>query len=693
MNDVNEENKSLDDYINEFKGVISNPDSVDIQQLQNMMQNVYKVGNTINSGNDVEKAKEFSDIVDSLNSIMREKRQKAINATIEKTNEVKENNSDSSSVSKEFSPQKVNMNEPEPLPKQVDITPPSSKEAEIASEAEAKSAISSSEIVHEDDLPKDMKPSRKEWVEFKVIPAPVFENSPEQPKPSTEQNHSDIEKHEEATEKTDKPTEQSQSTKEEIAIETPDTVENIIVSNTDDKTEDKKDESEDVLSDFDDILTVKPFDGDDDLDDIVLEDAPESKEDDTSNNEEFSVETKEDKAKEEEERIKKIEDEYSSIPEDLEIHSIKQVSRVKVSDTLKALTKLNTDNIRLEKLEMYDFDANDENIRRGYLKTRNDMIASPKVSRVSLLMSGHYEEISAYGNYDLTSVQRVIYNNSSNFYERERILYESIYGHVQYVSYSKTKPDFDTWAKNIMYPDIASLFYGVYDANSVGDNNYNFDCPFCYNEVSIARKNKDLTVAVPKELTADKLDKFITTKDVFGLDTVEISKWAKTATVRKKLSKTNIIVDYGIPTLYDYLTMLGTFNRINARDMRNEFDMSIIEGFNVDESNENDFMRMMGYLYIKDIGTPVRVGDTNKFRYIRLKSKADIIEYVNSLNIDDYNELFKGKDVTDIMVKSATRYYLKDCQCPNCKRNIKFVAINPKQIFFFKIGEERNRMS
>ena len=64
---------------------------------------------------------------------------------------------------------------------------------------------------------------------------------------------------------------------------------------------------------------------------------------------------------------------------------------------------------------------------------------------------------------------------------------------------------------------------------------------------------------------------------------------------------------------------------------------------------------------------------------------------LNPYDEDDYSELLRGKEVRDLITKTATRYYLQDCVCSSCSHNIKYVSINPKQIFFFKIGEGRNK--
>lgn len=659
-------NSELDSMLKELHNTLENSEELDYSDIMNEMAVAYKAISIANDESNADAARELQGYLKKFNELAKTKKP-------------------------EVKPKKTPV---QPAPK-VEVAEPPKEEKKIpepvrtsdqdvpnVAEAEVKEAVNSKENTKEEvyaEFEKALAEQKEEPVqeakpirdpipaplaEPKEIPAPVIETPPVK------------------TEEPVKPAEPEK--KEDIVLDTPTVEENIIVSNSEDKPQELTAEEKKQQEDYQkivDMLTPKPFDGDDDIDSV--EEQKEEVKEETP-----AIATKEDV---DAEKIKAIEEEYSKVPDDVELYNVKSISRKKVSDTLKALSRLNTKNVNIQKLEMFDLDTADTNIRRDYLKTRNDMISAPRISRVALLMSGHYEEISAYGNYDLISVERTLYNDQASFVDRERTLYESIYEHVKYVSYASEKPDFDTWAKNIMYPDISSLFFGVYDANSVGDNHYLFDCPFCSKEVSITTPNKNLLVGVPKELTKDKLEKFITNKDIMKLDSTDIAKWAKSSVVRKMLPETSIIVDFAVPTLYDYLVTITTLDRINNRDMEGKLNLSIIDEFSDTENDIEDFNRIMAYLYIKDIGIPARMEGTNKFRYIKLSSKADIIEHINGLDEGDYSELLKGEDVRNLIVKTATRYYLHDCKCNNCGRNVKYVSINPKQIFFFKIGEGRNK--
>ena len=632
------EENNLETLVKELKNVVENSESLTYDEAMKEISVAYRAAGIAATESKADVAEEIKGYLKKLNEIAESKKEQKVKTTTLKDMKKESNVPEVKSAESVMD-----------VPPTVEVGSYTEKELEFKKEE------------------KVIPPPKTEETEVEIKPAP---------KKKAEESVINI------------PKEVPISSKPKIEIEEPEKIsENIIVQPTDHESEEKEEKTEeqkpDIFEEIEDIFTPKPFDGDDD--DLFI--------DDNSPKQKLEAQTKEEV---EAARLAKVEEEYSTLPEDVNIMNVKTISRKKVSQTLKDLANLDTSGLDVQKLEMFDFDVNDQSIRRDYLKTRNDMISAPKISRIALLMSGHYQEISAYGNFDLISVERNLYSQQLSYPDKERLLLESIYAHVNYVSYSKEKPDFDTWLKNIYYPDYKSLFFGVYDANSVGANHYLFDCPYCGEEVSINRKNAELTVGVPKELSKDELEAFITNKDIMNIDSSKLANWAKTTTVRKMLPNSNIIVDFAVPTMYEYLTALFTLEKINARDLGGKLDLSLLDGFTAtnDEEQEQqieDFNRILACIYIKQIGIPTKVDGANTYRFIRITSKADIIEHVNGLDEDDYSELLKGKEVLDLITKVATRYYLQDCKCTSCSRNIKYVSIDPKQIFFFKIGEGRTK--
>ena len=368
----------------------------------------------------------------------------------------------------------------------------------------------------------------------------------------------------------------------------------------------------------------------------------------------------------------------------------KVISRKRENPMFKTLAKLDNIKYDLAKVSVFDYDGSDEQFRKEYILSRNNMMAAPRVSRVALLMSGHYEEISAYGSFDFGTISRRLTDDSLDFVDREVFLYNSIYSHIMYCSYAKSVPDFDTWCKNIYYPDANSLFFGVYDANSVGVNNYLAECPMCGKQMIIPRENKDLAVAVSNVFKKDDLATFITYKDIMKRDNSPMYKWARDTTIRKQLRNTKYIIDYGVPTLYDYLTTIATMRRI-AANKEIDIDLSSVESF----SDPETALRIYHYMYIKRIGVPSIVQGTNKIKFIGLTSKADIIEFLNNLDINDWSQLINDNEISEFITKSACDYYIADAKCNDekCGHVIKHLLFNPKKAVFFKIGEVRANLS
>lgn len=371
----------------------------------------------------------------------------------------------------------------------------------------------------------------------------------------------------------------------------------------------------------------------------------------------------------------------------------KVISRKRENPTLAMLRKFDPKKFDLSKISVFDYDGSDEAFRKEYITSRDNMMAAPRVSRIALLMSGHYEEIAACGNFDFTSIGRVLTDGSIDFVDREVFLYNFIYSKIMYCSYARSVPEFDEWAQHIFYPDINSLFFGVYDANSVGENNYTAVCPKCGKTMVIPRENKDIAVAVSNVFKPNDLEKFIKFSDIMKQDISPMYEEAKNKTIRKQLNNTKYIVEYGVPTLFDYLTTISTLRKICQRD-NIDIDLSNVETF----AEPEVALRIFHYMYIKRIAIPsvtVKPDGKKSVKYVGLRSKADIIEFLNQLDINDYSQLVNARDISDFITKSACDFYLKDCKCTNetdgvkCDHDVKYLLFNPKKAFFFKIGEAR----
>jgi hypothetical protein len=320
------------------------------------------------------------------------------------------------------------------------------------------------------------------------------------------------------------------------------------------------------------------------------------------------------------------------------------------------------------------------------------MIASPHTSRVNLLMSGYFIDISSYGNWDTISLERVMKNQSNDFVDKEIAILNSIYDHIVYFSYTQNRPPFEDWLATVKFPDYDMLFFGLFDANYQGINYFRVGCPYCGNEgIIIGKENKDLVVAVDRNYSDDELVAQITAKEMNKLDTERyLPKWANTTCLRKMTPNTKILFEYKVPTLFDYVQMLKTTRRISLRD-RKPLNFSKIL-----EAGDEEYFRLLIYLYIKTVGLPSPVYDDpsrpkepTSYKYIGLTNKADIIETINTLDIEDYAFLGMGTPIRELLLKRSSYFFVKDIKCTNddCGKTIKYVNLDPRSIFFSRITE------
>jgi hypothetical protein len=391
-------------------------------------------------------------------------------------------------------------------------------------------------------------------------------------------------------------------------------------------------------------------------------------------------------------------DSIEELPEEFNEHSVKDISRSKTYSLKARLQKKNIDEKTVSEINLFPYNENDENLRKEYLETHNNMISAPHVSRVHLLMSGYFVEISSYGNWDTLSLERIMRDKSMDFVDKEISILNSIYSHIEYFSYTSTKPEFNEWLDTVKYPDYDILFYGLFDANYDGINYFRIRCPYCgNNDIIVGKENKDLVVAIDKNYTNELLVEQITSKEMNKLDTSSaLPKWANSTRVRVMANNTKILFEYKVPTLLDYLTMLSTARRIANRDNR-PLDLAKIL-----DAESDEYSRLLLYLYIKTIGLPSPVynnpdkpKEATSYKYIGLNNKSDVIETINAVDIEDYSMLISSDAVRDLLTKKSVFYFVKDSKCTNekCGKIIKYVNLDPRSIFFSRIYEAtRNLM-
>ena len=575
-------NAEITQYMKELEAVTQDPSILTADQIDSEINVVYKVigmTSTADTSNmTTAEKKELEEVALKVKDILKilSDAKKAIDLTArEKTSKKKQTPFKTNDVAEAKATNVVDTKEvskEELLNEQKVVTPVPETEKEIPTPVveevkEIPAPVKEEVVIAQEDKEYQIPAPAPE----EKIPEPVVEKEIPAPQAQMFPENSKVEQPVKPA--SPKPAALVEEKKEDISILSDEEEAEVIVVDEEKlkkEREQAREEYDKASKEYDEIVDElsKPFDGDDDID-IVDYQVKESEDESNEKKESLRIETDEERKAREAE----IDETFQNLPEEFHLMNIKKVNRTKISDTLKEISKLNTDSIDIKKTNFVEYDVNDKQMVKEYVRSHNDQVASPKVSRIALLMSGHYEEITAFGNMDMFAIARAVNNSDISFAQRENEILHQIYDHVKYVSYSKTKPDFSTWAKNIMYPDLQSLYYAVYDANSTGQNTYNFRCPYCGEVISVTRKNSELSVAVPKELTETELEGFITTKEVRDVNFTKLSKWAHNVVIKKKLPITNNIINYAIPTVQDYLTTISVAEQINAS---RDFDTSAI---------------------------------------------------------------------------------------------------------------------
>lgn len=369
-----------------------------------------------------------------------------------------------------------------------------------------------------------------------------------------------------------------------------------------------------------------------------------------------------------------------------QLDTIKTVSLASTNSMIKLMSKTNVDP---SSVKMFDIDiTKDEDFHRLYLESRNNMLATPRVTRVSHVISGFYSEISAYSEYDLISVNRNL-AMETDYVRQQTLIYNSIFSHVMYTSFKKNAT-FDEWSQALLLPDINSLFFGVYDSNYPGENEYNLECGNCGGDIFVRVDNDDLYCYINKRLDKDYV------KNLVKLDTQKmlsnnIKEDLVNKTFRKRLPNTGIIVEYGMPSLDTYLKTISALQQVFNQNNTN------IDIANIDDPNSPVYGMLRIYLYIKGLGVPVKGKPTKEngpipIRYVSVKDRAQLVAIISSLNRKDFAELFIGKEIKDLASVYGVSYFIKDVHCENCGIDLQPVLLEPQQVFFSKLGDETNNL-
>lgn len=361
-----------------------------------------------------------------------------------------------------------------------------------------------------------------------------------------------------------------------------------------------------------------------------------------------------------------------------QIGNMKEIYKAATHHTIKLLKKLNVDpnNVNPE-----DIDANDEDFKKNYLISRNNILSAPRVTRVPMIVSGYFAEFSAYSHGDLMSVNRN--TRTSNFVERKKLIFNSIHNHIVHTSIGDL--DFQSWLKSTLLPDLDMIFFGIYDANFYGTNGYSLSCSKCNEGFVFEEDNERLGYMLNKDISKDMMEALLSSTKKQLVEN-SLYKRAKTI-VRRILPETKILIEQSVPSLYDYLLTLEAIQGLDSQ----------IRVASIEDENSDEFLSLRMYPYVSRLALPVvgkAEGDSSKIpvRYVYVTDRDEICTILHKLPRMDFESLYQGDEIVDIITLKGMEFYLKNISCTHCKTKLNPLRINMEQIFFFRLGEEMEKM-
>jgi hypothetical protein len=362
-----------------------------------------------------------------------------------------------------------------------------------------------------------------------------------------------------------------------------------------------------------------------------------------------------------------------------------------LSSDNKLVTKLRKYNISKEKIKPKDVDiTKDKNFYDQYMNPANSPLISRRITRVPLILSGYYAEVTAYNYGDLFGVVRNVNNGELKYLARFTEELKSLFAHISWVSF---KPEgsltFDEWIKNTIYSDLQQFWFGVYDATNPGHNAQFITCGSCSQWFEVKKTNKELNFALQKGLKPDFVVKVL--KEQIPVDELKKTPLYKGShtTFDKLISDYQYLITYGSPTILDTLEWLNAFETVLA-DQYEDFD-----GLEDNDKPEHNILNL--FTHIKKLAIPTIVGQDPQGRDIlsyigldatcenptkRLENRKQILRFIINLPEKSFVELFTGKEIRDMLKIKGMIHMYANLTCPHCGKGIARVPLNMKDVFF-----------
>lgn len=360
--------------------------------------------------------------------------------------------------------------------------------------------------------------------------------------------------------------------------------------------------------------------------------------------------------------------------------SIKRISSFNPTNSVKVV---DSDDYQAEVVSQYIFG-----------NTNNAFVGPKSVTRIILPYSGIFYDLSSYTNSDMLGIHRS--TNDITFVEKIEKELISAWKHTVNNSFKK-EMDFPEWLRNIKYPDLWCIYWGIYTVNHPGINSYRSKCDYCPEEIEEKRDN--YSISFVSDQSIDDIDQETIDKIRNGVDKEMIKSYRVASTLIEKenfLPEKKFKVFHGMPNMEEVMTFLKYLKvDLNEDDEIIRYVLYPISWMELEKHNisKATISKVLSYkymLYTKKLYVPVfkemeadKEGGKTKIKATYVDVKYIMIyPLINSLSKEDFKEFASGKELKKLLIKEGIHFRVKDSVCPKCNKKQKITALDMRDIIF-----------
>ncbi len=337
-------------------------------------------------------------------------------------------------------------------------------------------------------------------------------------------------------------------------------------------------------------------------------------------------------------------------------------------------------------------------VQQHYTKERTSGLSGPKSTTRSILpYSGIFLDITSYSIVELMSIHRA--SDGVGFLDRLNI---ELSGAWEHTCMSTHGPDleFGQWLDVIYHVDFQNIYYGIYNSNYPGVNEYLTTCDACEKPFTASADNVDITGVSIKSL--EDIDQSNINKIKKKLDPNAVRSYKVASTI---IEKAEVLPDslyrifYGMPTLSQALRFLSFLSQ---------------------EKGESDLMLRRVFYPLSSLATDEHITDTDRMKVIMYKymmhirklyvpvdeevedpetgeNFIDVVyvdmqeQYINpiidKLTSDDFKALCASPDVRKMLLKGGIYHRVEGAICPHCGEVQREMTLDPRGLLFTGAAE------